>query len=247
MERPITALSWQIGVSERLGQPFPPALRRLGPYVFALACIAAAAAVRGLFALGIGADASPYLVFVAAVLAAALIGGVRPGLFAAVVSLFVADILFVSPVGSLHIDQQSLVGGFLFFVEGVAVALVAGRLRTSLLEVMANSRRQQALAEISRAAIFAPDERWLLRTATSVLGESLQAPVEAWIREEGGYTALRPEHATPASVDLGDATSKPVQVDGRPALCLSEIPGEAGPRGILAMSSLAQRSSSAER
>lgn len=247
MERPITALSWQIGMSARLGRAFPPAIRSLGPYVFALACVGAAAAIRGLFALGIGADSSPYLVFVAAVLVAALIGGLRSGLFATVVGVFVADLLFVSPVGRLQFDQKALVGGGLFLIEGGAVGLVAGRLRTSLLEAMATSRRQAALAEISRAAIFAPDERWLLRTATAIVGENVQATVEAWIREDGSLAALRPDHATPAILAIDGVANAHIRVDGQPASYVSAIPGESGPRGVLALGPLAHRSPSAEQ
>ncbi len=247
MERPITALSWQVGVSARLGQVFPPSFRRLGPYIVALGWIGIAAAVRALFSLGIGVDVNPYLVFVVAVLGAALMGGVQVGLFTVAVSFLVGDLLFVSPVGRLAMDRKPLISGILFLVEGAAVAFVAGRLRSLLFEIMTTARWQAALAEIARAATTAPDERWLLRMAAESLSKEIDAPVEAWVREENDLVALHPDRVMPGTIDTTDAgPTATIEIDGARATHVSVIPGDAAPRGLLALRAPGRRSRSME-
>jgi hypothetical protein len=73
--------------------------------------------------------APTYMVFLAPVLAASLLGGVLPGLVTAVLAWAISYYFFIDPRFSFKTTAEDWVVAGVFLVEGGAIALVGGRLR----------------------------------------------------------------------------------------------------------------------
>jgi PAS domain S-box-containing protein len=104
--------------------------RRFMGYVIAVALIALASLVRwqipSVFA------GTPYLAFYPAVVAAAAIGGLGPGLVATVATALAVDLLFTGELGqsNLH-DPVQLARTCVFLLGGSTMSVVAGMMRAS--------------------------------------------------------------------------------------------------------------------
>jgi signal transduction histidine kinase len=118
--------------------------RNLLAYPFA---ILAVLVVLG-FRLGLHAFvgySSAFLLFLAAVMASAWLGGTGPGLFALLLSVFAGNFFFIEPRWTFGVaDSQGLVGMVLFIVEGVVTAVLAGQLHRARDQVLfAQAEAQQ--------------------------------------------------------------------------------------------------------
>ncbi|HJX29944.1 MAG TPA: PAS domain S-box protein [Thermoanaerobaculia bacterium] len=115
--------------SDQISCPIPDA--RLGPWAsHALAVLAVAGALGVRWLLGdILGEASPFLVFVVAVLLTARFGGFGPGLLATGLSALTATYFFLPPFGSLvPSDTASVLQLIIFCSIGVTVSLLNARL-----------------------------------------------------------------------------------------------------------------------
>jgi two-component system sensor histidine kinase KdpD len=151
------------------------------------ACLAASAALS---------LASVMLVFLLLVVAVALIGGLRPGLPAAVLSALAANWFFTPPTGRLHVDRfENLLALGVYLITAVAVATVVDR-----------SARRAADAARSRA-----ETAMLASLSRSVLSGDRGLPrLLEQIREAFGLTAV-------AMVERTDGAERTVGSCGRPA------------------------------
>ncbi|HEU5283811.1 MAG TPA: PAS domain-containing protein, partial [Burkholderiales bacterium] len=100
------------------------ARRRWPGYALALGLTLAAAAIR--FALeGVLEGDTPLMLFLLAVTLSAWYGGLGPGLAATLMGALLGDFLFIEPVGSLGVLQQSdMVRLLMFVVVGVAISVI---------------------------------------------------------------------------------------------------------------------------
>lgn len=125
----------------------PPFLR----YAVAAVAVACALAVK-LSLRPFVDDASPFLIFFAAVIAAAWYGGAGAGLAAVLLATLVSDYFFLEPVGvMLPAAPGKLLHLLLFAAEGAGLALAFGNLRGAL-------RRSESSEAAQREAARSLDE-----------------------------------------------------------------------------------------
>jgi|GEM_PF-4729248 len=103
-----------------------------------------------------------YLIFLAAVLMAAMLGGVFPGLIATIVCAAVAFLVFVEPAFEFPRSRDDWVLATTFVVEGGAVSALAGLLRATVARLVHRDRRlaasEASLLMAQRAARIATYE-----------------------------------------------------------------------------------------
>lgn len=93
--------------------------------------------------------ASPALLFFAAVMLSAWLGGLGPGWFAAVLSALAFNFYFLSPYGQFSFDGVSLTQTFILLIEGLLVSLLANARRRA--KHHAREEWQRARGETERA------------------------------------------------------------------------------------------------
>jgi PAS domain S-box-containing protein len=71
----------------------------------------------------------PFLTFFLAVMVAAWYGGLGPGLFASLLSVFTAEFLFIRPLYFVVVDVSSVVSLGIFSAEAVSITMLAEQLR----------------------------------------------------------------------------------------------------------------------
>lgn len=137
----------------------PSRTRPRYPYVAAFVLTISAAALRMVFLQALGGELS-FLVFYPAVALAALYGGLRPGLLAAVLSLLLADWLWMMPPGSFTVASPAdLLAMGVFFLGCVLIAWTAEamhRAQTRALEAEAEARvavERERAAQAVRASL----------------------------------------------------------------------------------------------
>jgi two-component sensor histidine kinase len=110
------------GVPHRVAERLRPV--RNHPWLSFAAGLAAFAAGFALrYAAGATLDAAPYITLFPAILVAALIGGLRVGLFVAVLSFFSGWYLFLPPAGSWEIRDGNTAATLIFFWVTVGIQL----------------------------------------------------------------------------------------------------------------------------
>lgn len=133
-------------------------------YGMAILLVAAALAVRS----GLGYKFGPmptWVTFYPALIFAALIGGIGPGLLATALGAFLADLFFIPSAGSLRVVRPGdLVGLIIFCCNGVLISFIAARMRSARSE-----------AEVARQS----EERF------RALADNMAQL--AWIADGGGY------------------------------------------------------------
>ncbi len=124
-------------------------------YGLTVLLVALAAAIR--WGLGHIGPMSPFLTFYPALMLAALIGGLGPGLAATVLGALAADYFFILPVGSLRITNLGDgVALALFLFVGAFISVVTDRLRVARAEQAKREHEQRwatTLASIGDAVI----------------------------------------------------------------------------------------------
>lgn len=116
------------------------------PYLLAAAAVLVMAALRWLLVPTLG-DQLPFTTLIIAVLVAAWYGGLGPAVFATAMSAFLALLLFIPPIYSLHLGGNL---GALRILLFSATGLIAGLLGESRLR--AQARAEAAAAEATHAA-----------------------------------------------------------------------------------------------
>lgn len=143
------------GVLDRIltqeGVPGPPLVR----YFAAVALVAAALGVRFLM-LPSNAGLA-FNTFYPAVIAAALLFGVGPGVLASLLSAAFAEFFFLPPLRSFGSDGGYVASLAFFFVTCGLTCLLAHRLRRSVLGLRASRLKLRALYETSNVGIVLTD------------------------------------------------------------------------------------------
>jgi PAS domain S-box-containing protein len=120
-------------------------------YFFALASVGAGALVRLVLTGYTGPGLPTYVTFFPAIMVAALIGGMGPGLMATVSVALVVDFWFLPPAGIfLYENFADMVGQVLFTIVGVFISIIAGRyrqIRDNLEDLVAT--RTAALSQVN--------------------------------------------------------------------------------------------------
>lgn len=119
-------------------------------YLNAAAMVALATGVCAALDGAFGVEAPIYLCFLGAVLAAALLGGLLPGLAATAAGWVIGHWVFIQPEYSFDANTEAWVAGIAFALEGAAVSTVAGKLRATVRQLVIRDRE------------FAASERGLL-------------------------------------------------------------------------------------
>ena len=134
-------------------------LTRTRQYVLAVSGVLLAALLRALLDPFLGADL-PLFLFVAPVIVAGWFGGLWPGLLSTVLSLLIADYLFISPRGSIfqHEDLLSVQRIFIFAFVGTLVSILCDRTRKAIEARLECLERFAILVDsVPDYAIFATD------------------------------------------------------------------------------------------
>lgn len=140
---------------------FAPDGRRIASYAGAAALAAGALGLLRIFEHQVGPPA-PLFPLLAAVVVAALVGGLGPGLVAAVLALVGFNLLFHGAVGVLSFEAGELIRLALFAAITGPLAVGASELRRTRAEAMLAERRASFLAEAGVALAAALDVRTTL-------------------------------------------------------------------------------------
>jgi len=149
-------------------------------YGMAILLIAAALALRSGLGYSFG-HLPTYVTFYPALIFAALIGGLGPGLFATALGAILADLFFIPPIGSFWIDSPGdLVGLILFCCTGTLISYIAARMRSATSEAevarqseerfraLADNMAQLAWIGDGQGYIFWYNKRWYEYTGTAL-------------------------------------------------------------------------------
>jgi two-component system, OmpR family, sensor histidine kinase KdpD len=176
--------------------------RRLRGYAFATAAIAAAAgAAAGLMAV-LPLD-DPSLVFLAAVLLSALVGGLGPSIFASLLGLLVYDFFFVEPRLTFTVTKpQDLLSLFVFLLVAVLTSNLTSRVRDQAEAARRRERRTATLYAFAKAIAAAASVEDLLRVIVEHVGREFGSRT-AILLPEGGRLTARATH--PPETELPEA------------------------------------------
>ncbi len=130
--------------------PSGPGTLRWGPYVAATGYVAAALGVGHLLHRGLALN-NMALVFLTAVLASAVTGGLAPSLYASVVSVLAFNYFFLPPLYTFTIsDPENIVALFVFAVVAVIASNLTARVRAQAVTARARVKTTEDLYLFSR-------------------------------------------------------------------------------------------------
>jgi len=169
-------------------------------YGVAVALVAAATLLRWAIRDEI-AEGLPFITYYPAIVVAALVGGLWPGILATVSSVAIAWYLFLLPASGFEIDRQQIATLLLFvFLSGVNVAVIA-LLNRGIDRIAAQERNVRVIVESAPNGIVVVDEQGVIRqvnaSAERLFGyrrlELLGKPVEILLPDSKAPThrALR--------------------------------------------------------
>jgi PAS domain S-box-containing protein len=136
----------RLGMEDRLRLVFKHAIVR---YLFAIVTVVSTFALR-IWLIPLTGTGAPFVLFFAAVLVSSLFLGVGPGICALLVSLPLADYMFVTRAGYPHL--QAAFQALLFLIDGTVVVYLTFLMRKGRQAVQdANRRLRDANEEITRS------------------------------------------------------------------------------------------------
>ena len=146
--------------------------RPFARYLLAAAAVAVALALRHALVSALHAELPTYITFYPAVMLAAVLGGVGPGLTATVLSALAVDYFVLPPTGSFVIETAAdAIGLALFCLMGVFMSVVAERYRRNR-ERAAAAEKELALQR-GKAALAESERRWV--TTLRSIGDAVIA------------------------------------------------------------------------
>jgi len=150
-----------------------PVARR---YAFAVLCAALASLVLAPLRSTLHSGFSPPLLL--AIAASAVVGGIGPGLFTALLTMLVANAWFYPPFGDFANEStQDLVRQLLFLMSAVPLALLGGAVRSARIR----AEEERATLQEQEARLRASDERYrafLEQTAEGIWRFELEQPAD---------------------------------------------------------------------
>ncbi len=176
-------------------RPAPQASGRRRPdrrgYLIALAAVIAASLVAWLLHRAGLSEANQSVVFILAVIAAAIWGGLGPGIAAAVLSVLAFDYFFVPPYLTLAVgDVQYVVTLLVLAVVALLVGTLAARLRRQVETARMRERRLESLYRLSEALSGASGVSALALAAERELAGIFESPVAVYVPGEDGALGL---------------------------------------------------------
>jgi two-component system sensor histidine kinase KdpD len=159
------------------------------------------------------------VVFLFAVMVAAVRRGLGPGLFAALLASLAFNFLFTEPRYTLLIAH---VGDLLSVVFFLLVSVIAGnlaaRLRDQMQVTRATAEQTALLYDFSRRIAGAVNEQDLLRSTCQYLTDTLGFEAVAMrVHAEGGLGEATGANAAPALIDIDTAAAEWSLLHGEPA------------------------------
>jgi two-component system sensor histidine kinase KdpD len=183
--------------ARRLRQSF-----RGGPYAAALAFVAIAGAVSAAVMAILPLD-DPGMIFLAAVVFAAVLGGLGPSLAAAVASLLVYDFFFVEPRFTFTVTKpQDVLSLVAFLFVAVLTSQLMARVRAQARAARHRESRTAALYAFTRALAGTDRLDDLARIVVEHVAEVLHAGVALLLPESGRLAARAVQ---PSSVAIGES------------------------------------------
>src|SRR5262245_58004588 len=200
----VPVLSAQARGEQRLETPLPPRdTRPKGPlrkYTLAAALVAAA----GLVATAVMAVLplrDPGMLFLAAVLLSAVVGGLHASIFASILSVLIYDFFFTEPFHSLRMtDPQDYLSLGAFLIVAVLTSHLTARVRDQADAARQREARTAALYAFGRAITSAATIDDLCHAIATHVARTLDTTAAVLLPDAGQLT----EQAThPADVELG--------------------------------------------
>ncbi|HEY2389090.1 MAG TPA: DUF4118 domain-containing protein [Candidatus Binatia bacterium] len=185
--------------SERVPETPGIPLRRAASYAAALGLVAAAGLVASMLKRLVALE-DPAMVFLTAVLFAAVQGGLGPSIVAAVASLLVYDFFFVDPIFTLTVTKpQDVFSLIVFLIVAALTSQLTARARDQAEAARQREARTSALYAFSRALAGAIGADDLLPLVTSHVAALFHTDTAVLVPEGG---RLVPRAREPASVTL---------------------------------------------
>jgi two-component system, OmpR family, sensor histidine kinase KdpD len=195
----------RLGTAETKAKAAAEPRRRRWPlrgYAFALASIGLAGGVAAALMAVLPLD-DPSMVFLAAVLLSALVGGLGPSILASLLGLIVYDFFFVEPRLTLTVTKpQDLLSLFVFLLVAVLTSNLTSRVRDQAEAARRRERRASALYAFAREIAAAAGVEELLRVVVEHIGREFGARA-ALLIPEGGRLTVRARH--PPDVELPES------------------------------------------
>jgi PAS domain S-box-containing protein len=191
---PLTSTAWRLVTLPRVR---PPTLR----YAIAVSAVGAAT-VFGLW-LRPHSYATPFLFFYPAVILAAWVGGLRPGLLATLLASLSANRYFLFPYGQFNLDAPNLLRTIFFGLTFASICWLAEMARSQLREsqrqfrLLADSIPQLAWIANAEGWVFWFNRRWYEYTGTT------PAQMEGW-----GWQTVHDPAVLPAVLERWRASIK---------------------------------------
>src|SRR5262245_6902315 len=210
------AIDIRVISGDRTGRPAPdvtmPATRgrkrSLRGYAFATAAIAGAGIVAASLMAVLPLD-DPSLVFLAAVLLSAVVGGLGPSIYASVLGLFVYDFFFVDPRFTFTVTKpQDLLSLFVFLLVAVLTSNLTSPVREQAEAARRRERRTATLYAFAKEIAAASRIEDLLRVIVEHVGREFGARTVILLPEGGRLTAraAQPPEMQLPETERGTAT-----------------------------------------
>ena len=194
----------------------PGLIALLQPYVETLLMIAAAVLV-GHFIEGRWSTSPVDLLFIPPVLAAAIFYGLRPALFAALVSALAFNFFFTQPIHSFRIDRPAdVMTVVVLFVVALVTSQLAGRMRDQARRADTNALRNATIAGLARRLLSVRTEQEIGEVAVQEIARlfDCNAALLSGLPDPQPI-AQAPGHATMTLSDIAAALS--ALTEGKPA------------------------------
>ncbi len=120
---------------------------------YAIAAAAVGVAVLARWILGVFVEdlSHTFIIFIAAVIFAALIVGTGPAVMATLASVAIAHLLYVQDVNGWELTAAQVALGIVFVIEGIVIALLGGRIRSSVSRMLEHEAESSRFSEQARA------------------------------------------------------------------------------------------------
>jgi two-component system sensor histidine kinase KdpD len=182
----------------------PPLLRMPAPihYVTAVVMVGAAGSMAKL--LGWLVDLpDPSMLFLTAVLVAAVVGGLIPSIVASILGLLVYDFFFVAPVYTFTVTKpQDVVSLAVYLIVGILTSQLTARIRDQAEAARQREARTSSLYDLSRRLAGAVGLEDLIPVVVRQVSDLFAGDV-AVLGVDGDRLVLRGRH--PTSTTLSDA------------------------------------------
>lgn len=190
--------------------------RQIFPYLFSI--VSTAAVTAGLYFIRDRMEiAVIVLLYLLPVGASAALGGLVPGIIAALVAFFSLNYFFLPPYGTFIVHQsQDILVLVVFLVLAVSISQLVGRMMRNLALAHARERETTRLYELSLALSRPQGKADILHSlAQHILETFLAEQVAVHTTGEQQTLVVRPQDALPSSADPEQSPTAIISLQGR--------------------------------